>query len=83
MFQGWELEPKTVTIIIFPDEQGLCVQTVSVSSCMPLFGEGKWAVAGLNIQHDKFCDSESGTSEEKVALMNGFMCVAVPDCSGW
>ena len=49
MFQGWELEPKTVTIIIFPDEQGLCVQTVTVSSCMPLFGEGKWAVAGLNI----------------------------------
>ena len=49
MFQGWELEPKTVTVIIFADEQGLCVQTISVGSCMPLFGEGKWVVAGLNI----------------------------------
>ena len=49
----------------------------------PLFGEGKWVAAGLNIQYGKFCAPESGTSEEKMALMNGFMCVAVPDCSGW
>ena len=47
MFQGWELEPKTVTVIIFPDEQGLCVQTISVGSCMPLFGEGNGLLLAL------------------------------------
>ncbi|EPY83707.1 hypothetical protein CB1_000538005 [Camelus ferus] len=34
-----ELELKTMTEIIFPDEQGLYVKPVSVDSCVPLFEE--------------------------------------------
>ena len=45
-----ELELKTVTEIIFPGEQGLCVQPVSVGSCVPLFGGrevGSWLMVAL------------------------------------
>lgn len=36
-----DLELRAVSETIFPDEEGLCVQPVSVGSCLPLIEEGK------------------------------------------
>lgn len=76
---------EAVSGAMFPDEQGLCVQPVSVGSCTPLIEEGKHKpvmLAGTNTSCGKFCDPEAGTPEDKVTVTDGFLRMAVPVCSG-
>jgi len=40
-----------------------------------------WVLSG--VKTGKFCDPETGTSEEKVTLMNVLICMALLVCSGW
>lgn len=51
----------------------------------PFWGKGnrKLVDGGLNVLFGRFCDSESKTSEEKAALMDAVMRMAVPVSSGW
>lgn len=47
MFQGWELEPKTVTLIIFPDAGPVCPDYFCGFLHGPSLGKGNGLLLAL------------------------------------